>query len=68
MDAVLHESTIHRGRGKLNKAATELELGDVYDTTIERTKAQHEDKYTLGGYTRCGSVEDKSCGTVVASG
>ena len=39
MDAILHESTIHRRQKRLSKMAGGLELGDVYSGTIERIKA-----------------------------
>jgi len=48
IDAILHESTISRRRGKLNKTTNGLELQDVYRATIERIKAQHGDKSRLG--------------------
>ena len=48
IDAILHESTISRRREKLNKMTNGLELGDVYDATIERIKAQDGDKSRLG--------------------
>ena len=48
IDAVLHESTISRRREKLSKMTNGLELGDVYDATIERIKAQDGDKSRLG--------------------
>ena len=48
MDAILHESTIHRRRKRLSKMANGLVLGDVYSGTIERIKAQNGDKSRLG--------------------
>ena len=48
MDAILHESTIHRRRKRLSKMADGLDLGDVYSATIERIKAQNGDKSRLG--------------------
>ena len=48
MDAILHESTIHRRRKRLSKMTNGLELGDVYRGTIERIKAQTGDKSRLG--------------------
>jgi len=48
MDAILHESTIHRRRERLSKLVGGLELGDVYSGTIERIKAQSGDKSRLG--------------------
>ena len=48
IDAILHESTISRRREKLRKMTNGLELGDVYDATIERIKAQEGDKSRLG--------------------
>ena len=48
MDAILHESTIHRRRKRLSKMTGGLELGDVYSATIERIKAQNGDKSRLG--------------------
>jgi len=48
MDAILHESTIHRRRERLGKMIDGLELGDVYGGTIERIKAQNGDKSRLG--------------------
>ena len=48
MDAILHESTIHRRRKRLSKMTNGLELGDAYSATIERIKAQDGDKSRLG--------------------
>jgi len=48
MDAILHESTIHRRRERLSKMTAGLELGDVYNSTIERIKEQDGDKSRLG--------------------
>ena len=48
IEAILHESTIHRRREKLSKMTNGLGLGDVYDATIERIKAQAGDKPRLG--------------------
>ena len=48
MDAILHESTIHRRRKRLSKMADGLELGDIYSATIERIGAQNGDKSRLG--------------------
>jgi len=48
IEAILHESTIHRRRERLNKMADGLELGDAYSATIERIKAQAGDKSRLG--------------------
>ena len=48
IDAILHESTIYRRRERLNKITNGLGLGDVYDATIERIKAQAGDKPRLG--------------------
>jgi len=48
MDAILHESTIHRRRERLGKMIDGLELGDVYGGTIERIRAQSGDKSRLG--------------------
>ena len=48
MDAILHESTIHRRRERLSKMTDGSELGDIYSATIERIKAQNGDKSRLG--------------------
>ena len=48
IDAILHESTIHRKRVRLNKMADELELGGVYSTTVEQIKEQDGDQSALG--------------------
>ena len=48
VDAILQASTIHRRRERLNKITDGLGLGDAYDTTIERIKAQDGDKPKLG--------------------
>ena len=48
MDAILHESTIHRRWKRLGKVANGLVLGDVYSGTIEWIKAQNGDKSRLG--------------------
>ena len=48
MDAILHQSTIHRRRKRLSKMADGLELGDIYSATIERIGAQNGDKSRLG--------------------
>jgi len=48
MDAILHGSTINRRRERLSKITVGLELGDVYNGTIERIKAQSGDKSRLG--------------------
>jgi len=44
----LQESTIHRRRERLNKITDGLGLGDAYDATIERIRAQDGDKSRLG--------------------
>jgi len=44
----LQESTIHRRRERLNKITDGLGLGDAYDATIERIRAQDGDKSGLG--------------------
>jgi len=48
IEAILHESTIHRRREKLRKMTDGLELGDVYGATIERIKVQDGGKSRLG--------------------
>jgi len=48
MDEILHESTIYRRRERLSKMTAGLELGDVYNATIERIKEQDGDKSRLG--------------------
>ena len=48
IDGILQESTVYRRRERLNKIADGLGLGDVYDATIERIKAQDGDKSRLG--------------------
>ena len=48
IDAVLHESTIHRRREKLNKMTLGLQAGDIYSATVERIKGQDGDQSTLG--------------------
>ena len=48
INAILHESTISRRREKLSKITNGLELGGVYDATIERIKAQDGDNPRLG--------------------
>jgi len=44
----LQESTIHRRRERFSKITDGLGLGDAYDATIERIKAQGGDKSRLG--------------------
>ena len=48
IDMILQESTIHRRRERLRKMTHGLGLGDAYDATIERIKAQGGDKSRLG--------------------
>jgi len=48
INSILQESTIHRRRERLSKITDGLGLGDVYDATIERIKAQDGDKARLG--------------------
>ena len=48
IDAILQASTIYRRRERLNRITDGLGLGDAYDTTIERIKAQDGDKPRLG--------------------
>ena len=44
----MQESTIHRRRERLSKITDGLGLGDAYNATIERIKAQEGDKSRLG--------------------
>ena len=46
--AILQETTVHRRREKLGKMANGWGLGDAYDATIGRIKAQEGDKARLG--------------------
>jgi len=48
IDSILRESTIYRRRELLSKITDGLGLGDAYDATIERIKAQDGDKCRLG--------------------
>ena len=48
VETILQESTIYRRRERLRKIAGGLGLGDAYDATIERIKAQGGDKSRLG--------------------
>ena len=48
IDTILQESTLHRRREKLRKMTHGLGLGDAYNATIERIKAQDGDKSRLG--------------------
>jgi len=48
IDGILQESTVYRRRERLSKIADGLGLGDVYDATIDRIKAQGGDKSRLG--------------------
>ena len=48
IDTILQESTIHRRRERLRKMTRGLGLGDAYDATIERIKAQGGDRSRLG--------------------
>ena len=48
IEAILHESTIHRRQEKLSKMTDGSGLGDVYGATIARIKAQDGDKSRLG--------------------
>jgi len=46
--AILRETTLHRRREKLGRMAKGWGLGDAYDATIGRIKAQGEDRVRLG--------------------
>ena len=46
--AILQETTIYRRREKLGVMTNGLGLGDAYDATIGRIKAQEGDKARLG--------------------
>ena len=48
VEAILQETTIHRRREKLGTMTGGLSLGDAYDATIERIKAQKGDRARLG--------------------
>ena len=48
IDAILHESTIHRRWKRLSRMTDGLELGDIYSGTIERIKVQNGNKPRLG--------------------
>ena len=48
INEILHESTIHRRRERLNRMTDGLGVGDVYGATIERIKAQDGDQSVLG--------------------
>ena len=48
IEAILQESTIYRRRERLSKMMDGFGLGDAYDATIERIKAQGGDKARLG--------------------
>ena len=48
VEMILQESTIYRRREKLRQITSGLGLGDAYDATIERIKAQGGDKSKLG--------------------
>jgi len=48
IDMILQESTIHRRRERLRKMTDGLGLGDAYDATIERIKAQGRARSRLG--------------------
>ena len=47
VETILQESTIHRRRERLRQITGGLGLGDAYDATIERIKAQGGDKSRL---------------------
>ena len=46
--AILQETTLYRRREKLDTIANGLGLGDAYDATIRRIKAQKGDRARLG--------------------
>ena len=46
--AILQEPTLHRRREKLSAMTNGLGLGDAYDATIGRIKAQEGNRATLG--------------------
>jgi len=46
--AILQETTLHRRRGKLGAMTNGMGLGDAYDITIGRIKAQQGDRARLG--------------------
>jgi len=46
--AILQETTLHRRQAKLGALAKGLGLGDAYDSTIGRIKAQEGDRERLG--------------------
>ena len=48
INAILHESTIHRRRERLNRMTDGLRVGGVYSATIERVATQDGDQSTLG--------------------
>jgi len=48
IEAILQETTLHRRREKLGKMTNGLGLGDAYDGTIRRIKAQKGDRARLG--------------------
>ena len=48
VETILQESTIYRRRERLRQITGGLGLGDAYDATIERIKAQGGDKSRLG--------------------
>ena len=48
IEAILRETTLHRRREKLGAMTSGLGLGDAYDATIQRIKAQGGDRGRLG--------------------
>jgi len=48
IEAILRETTLHRRREKLGAMTSGLGLGDAYDATIKRIKAQGGDRGRLG--------------------
>jgi len=48
IQTILRETTIHRRREKLGAMTNGLGLGDAYDATIGRIKAQQGDRARLG--------------------
>jgi len=47
VETILRETTIYRRRNKLNATGDGLGLGDAYETTLERIKAQEGEKANL---------------------
>ena len=48
IEAILQETTLHQRREKLGTVTDGLDLGDAYDATIGRIKAQKGDRARLG--------------------